>query len=119
MINLSKADDKSKGFSELNSYADTTETKDVCISIELIDQCIRNMKLSRAAGFEGIEVQHMLYSHPILVVMLNKLFNAILQHGYVPSTFCRGVIIPLLKNKQGSSSDINNYSGITLSSAIA
>ena len=110
---------RNKFISEFNSYAAIVGKKNVCINIELIDQRIRDMKVGRAAGPDGIEVEHILYSHPILVVLLHKLFNAILQHGYVPSIFCRGIIIPLLKNKQGCSSDITNYRGITLSSAIA
>jgi len=110
---------RKKFLTECSSYVATTGIKGVCIDIELIDRCIRSMKVRRAAGFDGIEVEHLLYSHQILVVLLQKLFSAILSHGYVPSIFCRDVIIPLLKNKQECSSDINNCRGITFSSAIA
>jgi len=36
-----------------------------------------------------------------LMVHLFLLFNAMLQHSFVPSDFCKGIIIPLLKDKHG------------------
>jgi len=35
------------------------------------------------------------------MVHLSLLFNAMLQHSFVPSDFCKGIIIPLLKDKHG------------------
>ena len=76
------------------------------------------MKVARTAGPDASEVDHILHSHPILLVLLHILLNAI-RHGYVPTVFYRGIIIPLLKNKQRCYSDINNYRTIILHSAIA
>ena len=39
----------------------------------------------------------MVNAHPILVSILAALFNAMLQHGYVPDDFGRGIIVPLIK----------------------
>ena len=35
------------------------------------------------------------------------------------SEFCKGIILPLLKNKHGDATDINMYRGITLSPIIS
>ena len=53
------------------------------ITVECIDNCIRQLKLNKAAGLDGIEAEHILNAHPVLVCILKVLFNGILQHGYV------------------------------------
>ena len=77
------------------------------------------MKLEKAADCAGIETEHMVNAHPVLVSILDALFNAMLQHGYVPDNFCRGIIIPIIKDKSGDASNSSTYSGITLSSNIS
>jgi len=42
-----------------------------------------------------------------------------MHHCFVPSAFCYGVILPLLKNKHGDATDIIMYRGITLSPVIS
>ena len=37
----------------------------------------------------------------------------------VPSDFCNGFILPLLKNKHGDATDVNMYRGITISPVIS
>ena len=61
----------------------------VYILVENVDKCLHAMKLGKAAGCDGIETKHMVNAHPILVSILTALFNAILQHGYVPDNFGR------------------------------
>lgn len=103
----------------LRRYQDYTERQSVDISVELIDSCIRRMKTGKAAGCDNIETEHLLYAHPILVLLLKVLFSAIIKHGYVPDIFCQGIVIPLVKDKQGNAADVTNYRGITLSSTIS
>ena len=56
-----------------------------------------------------------MYSHPTIVVHLKLLFNIMVHHGFVPDSFGNGVIIPIVKDKQGDLCNIDNYRGITLS----
>ena len=42
-----------------------------------------------------------------------------LKHCVVPQLFCNGVIMPIVKDKHGDTSDINNYRAITLSPCIS
>lgn len=62
-----------------------------------------------APGVDGIQIEHLLYAHPIVVVLLYVLFNIMLKHGIVPSLFSSGIIVPVIKDKHGDTSDINNY----------
>ena len=70
-----------------------------------------------AAGF--IRYEHILYGSPKLLCHLHILYNALIQHGYVPYEFLNGVISPIVKNPEGDVSSTENYRGITLSVVFA
>ena len=44
------------------------------------------------------------------------LFNGMLQHGFVPTSFLKGTMSPVVKDNNGDLSDTSNYRGITLGS---
>jgi len=46
------------------------------------------------------------------------LFNIFAKHGYIPSDFCRAVLLPLVKNKNGNLADVKNYRATAISNAI-
>ena len=89
------------------------------ISVENVGKCLHAMKPGKAAGCDGTETEHVLNAHPILVSILGALFNAMLQHGYVPDNFGRGIIIRLIKNNSGDALKSIYSRGITLSSNIS
>ena len=64
------------------------------ISVENVDKCLHAMKFGKAAGCDGIEAEHMVNAYPIQVSILAALVNAMLQHGYVPDNFGRGLLFP-------------------------
>ena len=47
-----------------------------------------------------------------------KLFNTVFMSGEYPESWCKGVIVPIYKNK-GDIDSANNYRGITLSNVLA
>ena len=51
--------------------------------------------------------------------MLCNLFRSIATHGYVPTAFGAGIIVPLLNDNLGDVNDVNNYRGITLIPVIS
>jgi len=52
------------------------------------------------------------YTVPSCLIFLCAKFS------YIPDEFCRSVIIPLVKNKNGNLADVNNYRAITISNSI-
>jgi hypothetical protein len=50
------------------------------ISTDVIVKCMKNLKLHKAAGLDGIESEHIVYSHSKIVNFLVLLFNSILFH---------------------------------------
>ena len=61
-----------------------------------------------------LKAEHVLLGSPKLAYHLHILFNAMIQHSYVPKEFLEGVISPLVKDTEGDHSDPNNYRGLTL-----
>ena len=61
-----------------------------------------------------IRPEHFIFGCSELLLHFQRLFNGIIQHGYVPIDFLRGTISPIVKDQQGDMSITNNYRGITL-----
>jgi len=89
------------------------------ITVEQIEVACKSLKRGKAAGLDGLTLEHVMYSHPVLFVHLKLLFNMLLSHGLVPDSFGHGIIIPLIKNVDGNKTVSDNYRGITLSPVIS
>ena len=80
-----------------------------------MEEMISKLCVGKAyAGY--IRAEHVLYGSPKLTIHLHILFNAMLQHSYIPTLLLRGNISPLIKDRDRNVSDSNNYRAITLSS---
>ena len=64
-------------------------------------------------------LEHIIYADPITTFHLCNLFNLIIPHGYVPAQFGSGIIIPLIKDRMGDATKVDNYRAITLSCVIS
>lgn len=89
------------------------------VNVELVDKTIRSLKLGKASGPDALSAEHLIHAHPKLTIMLAQLFRSMLLHEFVPTNFGKGVVIPLVKDKNGDLSNVNNYRGITLTSVIS
>ena len=90
------------------------------LSVEEVDSVIfQHMKHGKAAGYDNLSLEHLIFCHPSLVYHLCRLFNLCLKHSYVPSEFGRGIVIPLVKDKHGDLASSDNYRGITVSPVIS
>ena len=89
------------------------------LDVETVSRCLSGMKKCKAPGVDNIETEHLVYAHPLLVVQLCVLFNTMLQCSVVPQTFLAGIVVPVIKDKRGDITDINNYRAVTPSSCIS
>ena len=89
------------------------------IPVEVMQQCIENLKKGKAAGIDELTPEHVIFAHPILVVHLSLLFRMLLKYNLVPDEFGRGVVIPLVKNDDGNRFVTDNYRGITISPVMS
>ena len=96
------------------STVDTT-----VITAQDVSECFKSIKLGKAAGLDGLAAEHFVFSHNIICVLLLLLFASMLTHGYLPASLMQSAIVPILKNRQGDTSDKNNYRPIAIVTALS
>ena len=120
-------------FSEiLNSVHNTDSKSFVCDHIDsvfpkskmLIDasaiiESLKEIKLGKSAGIDGLAAEHSVYSYSSVSVHLALIFTCMLNHEHVPTAFMKALIIPFLKNRNGVSSDKYNYRPIAIVTAMS
>jgi len=89
------------------------------VSVEDIKTALRNLKMGLAAGADCVVSEHIIHSHHPLLFTLSFCFYMMLLHGYVPHNFCKGIIVPSVRDKYGDLSSVENYHPITLSSVTS
>lgn len=99
-----------------NSY----ETGTWQFTIEDIDFVLKHsLQKGKAAGDDNVTVEHILYAHPSIIHHLCRLFNMMIKHGYVPAKFGSGIIVPIIKDRLGDATKLDNYRAITIGSVIS
>ena len=68
-------------------------------SIEVIDKCVKSLKLGKAQGPDSLSAEHLLHWHPIIYLHRCNLFSSLVIHGFVPDDFCSGVEVCRLNTK--------------------
>ena len=91
------------------------------VSIEVVEEVILAAKSGKAAGIDGLMAEHLKFAHPILCSSLKKLFNLLLDTGFVPDAFGLGLVFPIPKNSNASCCflKITDFRGITISPVIS
>ena len=52
---------------------------------ELVSKVIADISNGKAADIVGLTTEHLLFSYPVLPVILSKLFSVIFQYQYIPT----------------------------------
>ena len=84
------------------------------ITPSMVEAAIAKLKAGKSCGNDGIAAEHFKNADNSLLVHLSLLFTCLVSHGYLPSDFMKTLIVPLVKNKTGDTSDVNNYRPIAL-----
>ena len=64
------------------------------VNVELIDKCIRKLKLDTASRSDELSAEHLVHAHPSLLIHFCLLFRSLILHGFVPNNFGLGLVIP-------------------------
>ena len=118
---LNKANEASRDYppppdgSEL--YENETEVLNEVFTLEEIQIIISQLKNNKAPGLDLLRNEFLKNAPEKLVNFICKLFNFILNSSIIPDEWCKGLIMPLYKNK-GDPKDPDNYRGITLLSCL-
>ena len=85
------------------------------VTIENVIDAICGMQAGKCADADGLSAEHFHNAPLSLLHRFTSLFNNMLSHAFVPKQYHSGFMIPIIKDSQGSHSDVGNYRGITIS----
>ena len=89
------------------------------VTVEEISQAIKQMKNGKSSGLDNLYGEHFKNSHSKVHVLLSLLFNAMIIHGHLPSSFMDSIIVPLVKDKKGDITSVENYRPLAITSVAS
>ena len=89
------------------------------ISLQTVLDAAFSMNKGTSFNDEKLSAKYFFHAPLCLFDRLRGLFNSMHLHGFVPSQFCFGTIIPLVKDRHGDLGDVNNYCGITIAPIVS
>ena len=90
------------------------------IDVELLSNLIASMKKGKAAGLDELSCEHLMYCHPIIVIILSRLFNLFIELGHVPQGFGASYTVPIPKcDGRTRALSVDDFRGISISPVIS
>jgi hypothetical protein len=88
--------------------------------VELLSNIVSGMKNGKAAGLDDLTCEHLKFSHPIVIVILCKLFNVFVSKGHIPSCFGASYTVPIPKcDAHTKNVSVDDFRGISISPVIS
>ncbi len=80
---------------------------------------IEKLSMNKACGLDQITAEHLKHAYHRLHVLLAMCFTGLLMHGILPDSMLSVLLVPVIKDKTGKISSIDNYRPIALASTIS
>ena len=79
----------------------------------MVTNAIDKLKCGKACGNDGLSAKQFIHSDRRITILFKCcpifFYNRVISHGHLPDDFMKTIIIPLIKNKSGDTSNVNNY----------
>ena len=106
--------------SRFNDYLGDSLYDKNAINVRVIEEIIDELSTGKASGLDGLSVEHLKYSHPILISILSMLYNLMLRINFVPNACGIGLTIPIPKTSSNSKlQSPDDFRGITISPILS
>ena len=66
------------------------------ISFDDVDNALRQAKLGKSCGVDGLAAAHFIYASNCAKIYLSILFTSCIPHGYLPDSLMKSAIIPII-----------------------
>ena len=80
---------------------------------------VSKLKCGKAAGPDGLMVEHLKAGGEMVVICLLNVLNTIVELEVIPDVLKRGVVVPVYKGSGKDPLLVDSYRGVTLSSMVA
>ena len=84
-----------------------------------IQATFKILKSGKSAGLDGLYAEHFKYACDQLSVLMSLVINSMILHSYLPNDLMDTIIIPIVKNKKGNVTDMDNYRPIAITSIFS
>ena len=109
--------DRTVGEVDMTPRCDDTTLLDSPITVEEVKQACSELTCGTAAGYDGIQPEHLKYAGPKMLEYLAETFTLMTQEEWRPDSLRTGIIVPIPKGDKDPTLPENNR-GITLMSVI-
>ena len=90
------------------------------IDVSMVDEIISKLKRNKSPGADGLTSEHLIFSHPSVIVFFSKLLNIMLLHEIVPNEFSHSITVFIPKgSKVKCSTSSDDYRGISIYPILA
>ena len=114
-IHFKEVNDKVKDWTNLTDKDEFVKTD---FSFKEVKDAVNSLNMGKAPGLDKVTAEHVRYGGEKIIELLQIIFSMMLKVEYVPKVLREGVQVPLHKGKNTSTTDPNNYRGITLLSTF-
>ena len=84
-----------------------------------IKRAVDDMKFGKANGLDRLASEHFKYGIEKLYALLCIGFIAILLYSHVPTEFSNTILVPIIKDKKGNITDLDNYRTLAISTVAS
>jgi hypothetical protein len=89
-------------------------------NVEIIGKIVESVANGKAGGLDELTIEHIKFAHPIIICILNKLFNLLVSCGHIPSDFGASYTVPIPKHDSRSHIvSVEDFRGISISAVIS
>ena len=68
-------------------------------SIEEIEHAVKKLKIGKGCGADKLQAEHLKYGGHIVLLLLQRIFNTIIQLEGIPLCLKLGITVPIFKGK--------------------
>ena len=84
-----------------------------------VNKAVFSLKCGKAAGHDGLSAEHFKFAHRKLDILLSVLINCIICHNHLPQLLMKTIIIPIVKDKKGDLSSVDNYRPVAITTIVS
>lgn len=97
---------------------DSESYREASFSSHDVVRSVSKLKYDKIDGNNVLLSDHIMFGSDTLYWYISILFTMIVRHGYIPSALLESTLTPIVKDRRGNLSDIDNYRAIALSSSL-